>query len=137
MENEELRSDDYISNLIRQTPLDSPADDFVDRVMAAIQAEPVVAPERKTFLSHMKSGLPFAALIIFCLLIFSTSDLPFLNGIPGKGYFMNEIMPYIGTLIASLKAAFASKYVTWGLLVAIAGGLLFLVDRFFSRRTAV
>jgi len=136
MENEEIRNDDYISNLIRQTPLDCPADDFVDRIMAAIQTEPLVVSERKTFLPYIKSTLPYAALVIFCLLIFATSDLPFMNGIHGKGYIMNEIMPYIGTLIASLKAAFASKYVTWGLLVGIAGGLLFLVDRFLSRRTA-
>jgi hypothetical protein len=33
------------------------------------------------------------------------------------------------------KSAFASKYVSWALLISFSAGALFLIDRMFSRRT--
>ncbi|MEI6433233.1 MAG: hypothetical protein WCP32_00205 [Bacteroidota bacterium] len=137
MEKEEIENDDYLSRLIWQIPLESPSDDFVDHVIAAIQAESVVVTGKKSFFPAFNSVLPYLAVILFSILIFATSDLPFLSRIPAKGYFMNDILPSFGALIAGMKAAFTSKYVTWGLLVGLAGGLLFFVDRFLSRRSAI
>ncbi|MCX6277395.1 MAG: hypothetical protein NT004_04790 [Bacteroidetes bacterium] len=137
MEKEEVKNDDYLSRLIRQIPLESPSDDFVNNVMAVIQSESVVVTGKKSFFPSFNSALPYVAVILFCIVIFATSDLPFLNRIPAKGYFLNDILPYFGALVAGIKAAFTSKYVTWGLLVGLAGGLLFFVDRFLSRRSAI
>ena len=137
MEKEDIRSDDFLGNLIRQVPLESPSDDFVDRVMSAIQPEAVAAEEKKSYFFYLQSALPYIALGMFCLLIFFTSDLPFLNKLSGKGSVLNEIIRSMVGLVKGIAASLDSKYISWGLLVGIAGGLLFFVDRFFSRRTAI
>ncbi len=69
------------------------------------------------------------------LLVLLTSDIPFLNWIPGKNYYLNILVPYFGTLLAGLKNVFSSKYVSFGMLVLASAGLLMLIDRFFSRKT--
>lgn len=137
MENQEIRNDDYLGNLIRTCPVDCPSDDFVQRIMATIAPEPIVVAEKKTFYHYILSTLPYAALVLFCIFIFATSDLPFLNGLTGKGFIMNEMVPYIANMFSGIMSSFDSKFISWGLLVGIAGAFLFLVDRFFSRRTAI
>ena len=136
MEKEDIRSDDFLGNLIRQVPLESPSGDFVDRVMSAIQPEAVATEKKKSYF-YLQSALPYIALGMFCLLIFFTSDLPFLNNLSGKGSVLNEIIRSMAGLFKGIAASLDSKYISWGLLVGIAGGLLFFVDRFFSRRTAI
>jgi hypothetical protein len=137
MEKEEFNGNDELGRLIRQSPLDCPADGFVDRVMAAIQTENVVVPEKISFIGYVNLMMPYAALALFCMVFFFYSDLPFLNRILGRGFLTNEITPYFGILVDSLKSTFSSKYITYGFLIGLAGGFLFLVDRFFSRRSTV
>jgi hypothetical protein len=137
MENDELNRDDFLGRLIRESRLESPSDDFVDRVMTGISLAPEVAPVKKPFYHYIKSGYPYAILVIVFVVVFSTSDLPFLQWLPGKSYFMNNLVPYFGTLFDGLKTAFSSRFVSFGMMVAVSGGLLFLVDRIFSRKTTV
>ena len=137
MEKDNFGKDDFLTGLIQQIPLESPSDDFVERVMASIQpaTQPVLV--QKPFPSYVKGAVPYALLTILLLLVFSTSDLPFLNWLPGKSYYMNNLVPYLGTLFNGLKNAFASRYVSFGLMTAASMALLFVIDRFFSRRTSV
>ena len=137
MVKEEFNGNDDLGRLIRQSPLDCPADGFVDRVMAAIQTENEVVKEKISFLRYINLMFPYAALTLFCVVFFFYSDLPFLNRILGQNFFTNEIIPYFGMLTDSLKSTFSSKYITYGFLIGLAGGFLFLVDRFFSRRSTV
>ena len=121
--------------MIRQSPLDSPSDDFVGRIMESIRETPETAPAGKPFPDYLKAFLPYALVAFMVLLVLLTSDIPFLNWIPGKNYYLNILVPYFGTLLAGLKNVFSSKYVSFGMLVLASAGLLMLIDRFFSRKT--
>ncbi|MEI7662420.1 MAG: hypothetical protein WCK34_09490 [Bacteroidota bacterium] len=135
MEKENLSNDDFLRGLIQQSPLESPSDDFVDRVMAGILVAPETAPVRKPFYLYLKTIVPYALLALLVLLVFFTSDIPFLNWFPGKNYVTHNLVPYFETLFSGLKNAFSSRYVSFGLLIITSTGLLFLVDQLFSRRT--
>jgi hypothetical protein len=134
MDNDDFLKDDFLGRLIRNSPLDSPPDDFVDRVMAGIQPEPEIVPAKKPFFLMVGRVVPYAVLVMLLLIVFATSDLPFLNWLPRWDYFAISVLPWFNSLFASLKTAFASKYVSMGLVVSISGGLLFLADRLFGRR---
>jgi len=137
MEKEDFYEDDFLSGLIKQNPLDSPSDDFVDRVMAGIKLTQEIAPAQKPFFLYLKATIPYALVIFLLFVVFSTSDLPFLNWLPGKNYYINNLVPYFGTLFAGLKTAFTSKFVSFGLLIIASTAFLFLIDRLFSRRPSV
>jgi hypothetical protein len=137
MEKDDLNRDDFLGRLIRQGRTESPSDDFVERVMAGITTAPDGAPVKKPLFQYLKSGYPYAILIAVFIVVFSSSDLPFLQWLPGRSYYMNNLVPYFGTLFDGLKNAFSSRFVSFGIMVAVSGGLLFLVDRIFSRKTTV
>jgi hypothetical protein len=132
-----MERDDLLCELIRQCPLDSPSDDFVDRVMANIRVAPEITPVKKPFFIFVKATSPFAVLILVLVVVFSTSDLPIFNWLPGKEYFINIFVPYFGSIFTGLKDVFTSKFVSFGLLISVSAGLLFLIDKWFSRRTVI
>ncbi len=135
MEKDDFLNDDFLWDLIRQIPSDSPSDDFVTRVMAGVESIQQTAPVRKNYILYIRNIMPYLLLSLFLILVVSTSDIPFLNWFPGKNYYLNNLLPYFGTLFTGMKNAFSSKYVSFGMLVFASAGLLFLVDRLFSRKT--
>ena len=137
MNNDNFLKEDFLRELIRRSPLDSPPEDFVDRVMAKIQVSPEVAVVKKPFYLYLKAAIPYAAIALCLFFVISTSDLPIFNWLPGKDYLINNLLPYLGTLFTDFKSAFASKYVSWGLLISFSAGVLYLVDRLFTRRSAL
>jgi hypothetical protein len=137
MEKDDFLTDDFLGDLIRRAPLDSPSDDFVDRVMANIQASQEVSVVKKPFYLFIKAAIPYASVALIVFVIIGTSDIPLFNWLPGKSYFTNDLIPYFGNLFADMKNAFASKYVSWVLLISFSTGFLFSIDRFFSHRTSV
>ena len=132
-----IEQDDFLRKLIQQSPLESPSDDFVDRVMDNITVAPELVPVRKSFLSYANTAIPYAILSLVLVTVFTTSDFPFLNWLPGREYFQNSILPYFGSLFTSLKIVFTSKYVTFGILISISAGVLFLIDNWFTKRSTV
>ncbi len=128
-------NDDFLRDLIRHSPADSPSEDFVARVMAGVESVQQAAPARKSYILYIRNITPYLLLSLLLILVVSTSDIPFLNWLPGKNYYLNNLLPYFATLFTGLKNAFSSKYVTFGMLVFASAGLLFLVDRLFSRKT--
>lgn len=136
IEHEEFNNHDYLGRLISQTPLDTPSDDFINKVMSTIQAEDAVAVEHKSLLTYFKSALPYAALVIFALFIGLTSDLPSFMDISGDGYFMTRILNYVASVTRSLGAAFSIGYVSWGILIGVAGGFIYIIDQAFTRKSA-
>lgn len=132
-----MEENDFLRKLIQQSPLDSPSDDFVDRVMNNLKPAQEQVGVKKSFFLYVKAVLPYALLTLLFAVVYATSDLPILNWLPGVEYLQNSLFPYLGSLLAELKNAFASKYVSFGFLIGISAGLLFLIDRFFSRRSTI
>ncbi len=137
MEKDDFLKDDFLRELINRSPLDSPSEDFVDRVMAGIQTNAEVEVVKKPFFHYLKVSAPYFILVFFIFVVIATSDLPLFNWFPGKAYFTNNLMPYLETLFMVFKKAFSSKFVSWGLLISFSTGVLFLIDRLFSRRTSL
>ncbi len=136
MEKDEYLDDDFLRELIRRSPLDTPSEDFVDRVMANIQILPETEQVKQPFYFYVKSAVPYAIIGLVLIFVIATSDFSIFNWMTGTGYLTNTLLPYIGTLTAILSKAFASKYVSWVILISFSAGILFLIDRFFSRRTS-
>jgi len=130
-----IEKDDFLRELIQKSPLDSPSDAFVDRVMANLKLAPESAPAKPPYFLYVKTALPYAVLTLTLAVVFFTSDLPFLKWLPWNENFLHILVPYFGILIAGFKYAFASKFVSFGLLICISAGLLFLIDQWFSNRT--
>lgn len=134
MEKEDLKYDDLLKKLMQHSELDVPPDDFVDKVMHQIQASPATATVNKPFFLYLKSASPYLLLGVFCLIIFLSSDFPFMNWFPGKEKLADLILPYFTSLFAGFKAVFATKYFSIALMIAVAGLLLVVVDHLFSRK---
>jgi hypothetical protein len=137
MEKDDFLNDDFLRELIRRSPLDSPSDDFVDRVMSQIQVTPEVSVVKKPMYFYLRTAIPYALVTLIFFFVISTSDLPLFNWLPGKNYFINNLLTYFGTMFTLLKSAFTSKYVSWILLISCSAGMLFFLDRQFSRRTSI
>lgn len=137
MEKDDFLNDDFLRDLIRRSPLDSPSDDFVNRVMANIQVVPEVSAARNPIYENVKAVIPYAAITLFLFLVIATSDLPIFNWLPGKDYLVNNLLTYTGTFFAVLKSGFSSRFVSWGLLISLSAGILFLIDLVFSRRASL
>ena len=136
MEKDDFGQDDFLRGLIQKIPLESPSDDFVGRIMAGIQTVPEIVPVQKPFYMYMESAAPYALLIFLLFVVFSTSDLPYLNWLPGKENYIHTIVAYFGSMFSALKNAFTSKYVSFGMLITVSAGFLYLIDLFFSRKAS-
>ena len=137
MEQDEIMNDDILRELIQRIPLDSPSENFVDRVMAGVQTSPAVVVARKPFFLYLKTAVPYTAAALILFFVIATSDLPLFNWVPGKDYLLQNLLPYFQALFTIFKNAFSSKFVSLGLLISFAAGALFLIDRLLSRRTSV
>jgi hypothetical protein len=136
MNKDDLINDDFLRDLIRKTPLDSPSDDFLAKVMGNIQMETQTVPVKQPFFLLVKSAWPYALAGFILFVFLFTSDLPFTNFLPGKGFITNNLIPYFESLFAGMKNLFVhSKYTTIGLSVLFSGGLLVMFDQLFHRRT--
>lgn len=126
--------DERLGNLIRQAPLETPSDDFLEHVMMAVSAEPEMAAEKRSLSGLMKAIWPYAALIALFFIIYMTSDIPGLQQTPGESMLADRLLRSVETIIGAIEAAFSSAYVSWGLLVGMAGGLLYVFDQWLSRK---
>jgi len=136
MNKDDFLNDDFIRDLIRKTPLDSPSDDFLEKIMGNIQMDPRIAPVKQPFFLWVKSAWPFALAGFILIVFLFTSDLPFTNILPGKDYFTKSFLPYFESLFAGIKNLFVqSKYTNIGLIVIFSGGLLVMLDHLLHRKT--
>jgi len=138
MNNEDFINDDFLRELIRKSPLESPPDNFVATVMGRIQPAPEMAPVKKPYFMMIKSSWPYVlcslALIVFLL----TSDLPFTGYLPGKEFFLKTVLPYFSDMFSGVKDLFVhSKYTSIGLSIMLAAGLLFLLDTLLVRKSQI
>ncbi|MCX6285386.1 MAG: hypothetical protein NTW31_14280 [Bacteroidetes bacterium] len=136
MDTEEMVNDDFLSDLLRKMPLESPSDEFINKVMAGIEPLPSLVTEKKPNFLWLKSSLPFIGLGIFVLLIIFSSDIPYLNLNYGRDYFSVIYIKAFQPFIVSMKTMFSSKFITYSLLIGVSAGFLFIIDKLFSRRFA-
>lgn len=131
---DDVIKDDFLAELIKKVPLESPSDEFVNHVMAGIETVPEQVVEKQPYFLWLKSSLPYLGIGIFLALILVSSDIPYLNFIAGKGYFSAVFMKVFQPFWTSMKTMFSSKFITYSLLIGISAGFLFIVDKLFSRR---
>lgn len=138
MENDDLLKDDFLGNLVKKTPEESPSDGFVESVMANIGWKPELAPVRKPFYLYLKSSWPYILLSLFVIVFVLTSDLPFSKFIPGMEYFTTVLLPYLGKVFSGLVNLFGFiKSPVLPIAVVVSAGLLILLDYFLFRRPSV
>jgi hypothetical protein len=138
MEKEDLLSDDLLRDLFRSQPLDDPGDDFTANVMEQILRSPEAVPVKKPFYLILLSSWPYVLLSLITVIFLVSSDLPFTDFIPGKGYFAKHLLPYLGSLFAGFRPLVANiKFISIPLMVILAGSLLIGFDHFLFRKPTV
>ncbi len=135
MKEDDILRDDFLKELVQKSPLDSPSDDFVSRVMGNIQLGPEPVRVRQPFFLMVRSAWPYVLGSVILLIFLFTSDLPFTDYIPGKGFYTNFILPSFNLYISWIRDLFShSKYTPIGLIIIGAGGFLFLFDRLLDKK---
>ena len=134
METDELLKNDFLAELIRKVPLESPSDGFIDNVMAGLETPPVQVVEKGLYFSRIKSSLPYLVLGVIIVFVIISSDIPYLNFIHGKEYFSAMFLKVFHPFWTSMKTLVPSRFITYSLLIGVSAGFLFIIDKFFSRR---
>lgn len=137
MDSDDNLNDDFLANLIRKVPLESPSDDFVNNVMLGIEKLPEALAEKRPSFLWFKSLVPFIIIGIILVFIFYSSDIPYLSLINGKEFFSALFVKTFQPFLVSMKSLFISKFFTYSLLIGVSAGFLFIIDKFFSRWFAV
>ena len=137
MENDNLLNDDFLRQLIGKSTLESPSGEFVEKVMSRIQSQPEVAPVTRSFFFYLKSSIGYILLAALLIGFFLTSDIPFMNWIPGKNYFSDTFLPYFNSLFTALKSLSGNgKGISIPIMIIVASGLFFLLDKLLTSRNA-
>jgi hypothetical protein len=134
MDTDDMLKDDYLADLIRQLPLESPPDDFVIKVMEGIEPLPLPVIQKRPYFIWLKWVLSYSALGAFIIFILYTSDIPYLNTLLGKDYSMGLFSNILQPFMITLKSFFSSKFISYALLIGVSAGFLFLVDILLSRK---
>ena len=138
MEKDDLLYDDFLREMIGKSTLESPSDGFVEKVMDRIQPQPDVAPVTRSFFFFLKSSIGYVLLAAILVGFFLTSDISFMNWIPGKYYFSDTFLPYFSSLFAGLKSLSGNgKTLSIPIMIIVASGLFFLLDRLITSRNAI
>lgn len=138
MEKDDFIQDDLLAKLMQDMPLESPSDAFVEDVMAKIQQAPVMVPAQKPFFLFLKNSWSYAAISFILIIFLLTSDLPFLNIIPGKEFLTHSFLPYFASLFSVIKSSFGNlKNISIPLMIIAAGGFLLLMDHLVFRKPKI
>ena len=135
MEKDDFLQDDLLAKMMQDVPLESPSAGFVEELMAKIQPAPVMVPAQKPFFLFLKNSWSYAVISFILIIFLLTSDLPFLNIIPGKEFFTHSFLPYFASLFSVIKSSFGNmKNVSIPLMIIAAGGFLLLMDHWVFRK---
>ena len=138
MESDDFLKDDFLKELFGKQPLDSPSDDFTEKVMAGIRLNPEFSLARKPYYLYLKASWPYVLIALTVIIYLISSDLPYSKFIPGKDYFENILFPYMKNLSVGFISLFSFiKSATLPLAILASGLLLFILDRFFFHRHSI
>jgi len=132
MEADNLIKDDFLRDLIKKSSSDNPSDVFVEHIMEKVQQTQEFSVSKQPFYQYLWSALPLFLLTAIILLFLFTSDLPFGNYFPGKVYYTQILMPFLISLLESLKALITSKYFSFAFMVVLAAAVLVFIEQVFS-----
>ena len=138
MEKEDFLPDNLLKDLFRNQSWESPGDNFTGNVMEQILKAPEVAPVKKPFYLILRSSWPYVLLFLVSGIFLMTSDLPFTDYIPGKGYFTKNFLPYFDSLFSGFKPLVSNaKIISIPLMIILAGSLLIGFDHFLFRKPGI
>lgn len=138
MKNDNLLNDDFLQTLIGKSTPESPSGGFVEKVMSRIQPQPDVAPVSRSFFFYLKTSVGYFMITAIVVGFFLTSDISFMNWIPGKHYFANTFLPYFTSLFTGLKSLAGNvKGVSIPIMIVVASGLFFFLDKLLTQRNAI
>jgi hypothetical protein len=136
MEKDDFLEDDFLRDLVQKSPLESPSDDFVGRVMEQVGTQPVA--EKQPFFLTLKAISGYAALFGFAVLFLLTSDYPVLDFIPGKLILKENLLSVLNSFVEPFKLLFGNaKSLSIPIMIVVSAGLFFILDIFLSRRKAI
>jgi len=136
MDTDDMLTDDFLADLIRKVPLESPSEEFIDKVMTGLEPLPGVSSEKRPYFLWFNSIIPYIVLGLALILIFYSSDIPFLNVMHGKEFLSGIFVKIFQPFWFTMKSLLSSKFVTYSLLIGVSAGFLFIIDKLFSRRFA-
>lgn len=134
MEKRELLQDEFLRNLMKESSLESPSDDFTNKVMGHVETMPVYQSHKNPFIDIVKSVFPWILLVVIVVLFYIFFGLPFGKYIPVGEYTLDIISPSINTFIDSFKNLFSTKFYSIGLVVLLCGFGLYGIDRLITAR---
>jgi hypothetical protein len=134
MEKDELLTDEFLRKFVKKAELEEPSEDFVEKIMGQIGQQPEPVKVKRPFYLYLKSSSGYIALAAFVIFVILTSDMPFIDFLPGKQYFRDIFLPYFNTLFLSLKSLFIGKSLTIPLMILVSAGLFYLVDQLISKK---
>lgn len=131
-------TDDFLKKLIQKSALESPSEDFIQKVMADIELHPLVSPEKKPFFLYLKRLLPWGLLVFILVIVLVTSDIPFMNFIPGKESLSNLFIPYYHILIKGMTSLFGTAKIIF-LVFSVILSIVFLmgIDFMVNKKKSV
>jgi hypothetical protein len=136
MEREEFVKDDFLKRLVGRIPLEAPSDSFTSKVMAGISPEQETVHVRKPFSLYLRNNYSWILLGIFIIVFLLSSDIPYMDVIPGKAFFINHIAPTFDSLFAGMAGLFmGSKTLSITIALLASGGLLAAVDWLVRRKS--
>jgi hypothetical protein len=138
MEKEDFLPDDLLKGLFSKQTWDSPGEGFTGNVMEQILHTPEIAPVKKPFYLILRSSWPYVLLALVLVVFLMTSDLPYTDYIPGKGYFTRNFLPYLSSMVSGFKPLVSNvKSISIPLMVLLAASLLVGLDYFLFRKPGI
>ncbi len=134
MKKRELFKDDFLTNLMNKTTLESPSDDFMGNVMRQVGSIPGYQPHKKSFYQVAKSIFPWILLVVVFVVFYLFSGLPMAKFIPAGEYLYGVLSPSVNAFFSSFKDLASNKFYSIALVVLICGGGLFVIERLISHR---
>jgi hypothetical protein len=138
MEKEEFLPDDLLKDLFRDQQWEVPGDAFTGNVMEQISMATEVSPVKKPLFAILRSSWPYVIIVLVSVLFLLTSDLPFTDYIPGKGYFTKNLIPYFSSLLSTLKPLISNgRAISIPIMVILGGIFLVGFDHFLFRKVEI
>lgn len=135
----ENKTDLFIKQMLQKTPPLEPSFDFTQRVMERIDPSyQTVAIKTHTNFSF-RAGLAISLTICVFAIIILTSDFAFTDTILQVFTYFTTLNLGSGSLFDGMfstsgYSGFSGKYAMISIGMALAGGLLFMLDRFLGRK---
>lgn len=136
MEKKNIIQDGFLKNLIKNSEIEKPSENFTNKVMGKIQSEVKTISVADEPLLSKKYWLLIAAGFIAVLIILFVFDLSFITNLfTGISVDKIEIPIITGNLVNSFRDIFSSiKISSISIVVIAAIASLFLLDKFLKKK---